>query len=71
MKGQARTMDDAKIERTVNLSLKRQTSTDKKSIALAQSKVHRKTSGERRAAQRLISKKTSRKVAKKPSKGNK
>jgi hypothetical protein len=67
----ARNMDNAKIERVVNVSLKKQKSTDKKSIALAQSKVHRKTSGERSPAQRLISKKTSRKVAKKPSKGNK
>jgi hypothetical protein len=67
----ARNMDNAKIERVVNVSLKKQKSTDKKSIALAQSKVHRKTSGERSPAQRLISKKTSRKVAKKPSKGTK
>jgi hypothetical protein len=66
-----RSMDDAKIVRIVNANLKKQKSTDKKSIALAQSKVHRKTSGERSAAQRLISKKTSRKVAKKPSKGKK
>ena len=65
-----RSMDNAEIVRIVNANLKKQKSTDKKSIALAQSKVHRKTSGER-SAQCLISKKTSRKVAKKPSKGKK
>ena len=61
-----RSMADAKVVRIVSASLKKRKSTDKKSVALAQSKVHRKTSGERSAAQRVI-----RKKAKKPFKGKK
>lgn len=52
-------ISDAKGESVMSKNLKKQETSDKKSIALAQSKVHRKTSGQPNAAQRAKTKKTS------------
>jgi len=54
-----RSISDAKGESVMNKNLKKQKASDKKSTALAQSKVHRKTSGQPNAAQRAKTKKTS------------
>jgi hypothetical protein len=66
-----RSMDNAKVVRVVNAHSKKQSSTDKKSIALAQSKVNRKVSGARSAPQREPTKRTSGHLVKQPFKGKK
>jgi hypothetical protein len=68
---ETRSMDDTKLVRVVNANLKKQKSTHKKSIALAQSKVHRKASGGRSASQRGTTKRTSGNVVKQTLRGKK
>jgi hypothetical protein len=67
-----RSRDDVKVVSVVNTNLRKQKSSDKKSTALAQSKIHRKTSGKRSAhGQPGTIKRTSAKVVRQPLKGKK